>query len=262
VFLEIVGSLAVMAMAPAQSPASVTSRADAPGAYRLFADRTVTVPVLVHASDPDSVDLRAAIVQLTSSLSMPLAVEMDVRLTPGATGHPWLDASVSLTLPSVEREADFEIRFRSRRRGDTVWQPAGRVTVRVYPADLLAPLREWARSHPISVRDDRGALVEFLRRQRIPLADRPGRRGVTLYVGSRWKDGSAPPVDGEAAILFTERETDTPHLLVDRAGRGPIVSVEMRFLDRLETDPLAQKLLLEAFRRLHEQLAPVEGVDR
>jgi hypothetical protein len=218
--------------------------------------------VLVYASNPDGIDLRAAMVQLTSSLSMPVADHLDVRLTSRAAGHAGFEAGVILTPPSVKRETDFEIRIQVRRRSESGWQPAGRVTVRVYPAGLLEPVREWARAHPISVRDDGGTLVAFLRGQRIPIADRTGSRGVTLYVGSRWKDRNEFLLDGETAIVFTERETDTPYMIVDRRGRGTAVSVETRLVDRLETDPLAQKLLLEAFRRLPQQLVPVEGVDR
>jgi len=247
---------------PYEGPAHVTARADAAGAHRLFGGRTVTLPVLVHAPDPDSVDLRAVLVQLTSSLSMPVADELDVRLSGDTAAGPWLDAGVSLTPPEVKRESDFEIRFRSRRHGESTWQPAGRLTVRIYPSDLLEPVREWARSHPISVQDDRGRLVEFLRRQRIRIADQTGGGGVTLHVGSRGKDEGRFLLHGRAAILFHERETDTPYLLVERTGPGIVMTVEARFLDRLETDPQAQKLLLEVFRRLHEQLALMEGVDR
>jgi hypothetical protein len=269
-FPEITGALVavVLTLSPAQAARSVeggavvTSRADRHEPYRLFGGRTAMVPVRVHAPDPDGLDLRAVLVQLTSSLSVPVAEQLAVRLSPRADGDPWFDAEFGLTPPDVKRETDFEIRFRSRRRGEPAWQAAGRVTVRVYPSDLLDPVRAWARSHPLSVQDHRGLLVEFLRRQTIPIADRPGGRGVTLYVASRRKDGSVPLLDGGAAVLFTERETDTPHLVIDRTGRTTIVRVETRFLDRLETDPQAQKLLLEVFQRLHEQLTPVEGVDR
>ena len=76
-----------------------------------------------------------------------------------------------------------------------------------------------------------------------------------------------PPVTrsgGQAAIVFTERETATPHLVVDRTGRGTTVTVEMRLLDGLRTDPLAQKIFLEAFQRavIPDGATPLEGAVR
>jgi hypothetical protein len=138
--------------------------------------------------------------------------------------------------------------------------------MRVYPADLLAPVRAWVQSHPLRVEDDRGSLIALLRRQQIAIANQSESTGpgITLYAGSRslQKHARLPLRDGETAVLFTERETDTPYLLVERTGRRTIVRVETRLLDRLETDPQAQKLLLELFQYLREQAALIEGVDR
>jgi hypothetical protein len=103
-------------------------------------------------------------------------------------------------------------------------------------------------------------LIEFLRQHKIPVAGgesegvRDGR-GVTLYVGVRafGERALTPLRPGETIVLFAERETDTPRLLVVRKGGGTAVTVEMRLLDRLAADPLAQKIFLEVFEVLNNE---------
>jgi hypothetical protein len=220
----------------------------------------------IYASEWEGLDVRAHLVQLTSSLSIPVTSDLAVPLPTIAADRDGIEIDFSLAVPAVSRETEFELRFRSRSRGDETWQGAGRIAMRVYPADLLAPVRVWVQSHPLRVEDDRGSLIALLRRHQIAIANQSESTGpgITLYAGSRslQKHARLPLRDGETAVLFTERETDTPYLLVERTGRRTIVRVETRLLDRLETDPQAQKLLLELFQYLREQAALIEGVDR
>jgi hypothetical protein len=220
------------------------------------------VPVLNHAPRPEGLTIRAELVQLTSKLASPVAGELEVPLSARPVSGPEIELDLSVAVPAVNRETGFELRFRSRRQGDQAWQPAGRIALRVYPVDLLSPIRAWAKSHPLRVEDDHGSLIELFRQQGIPVAGHYGARGVTLYAGSRalQKQVLLPLGDDETAVLFTERETEIPHFLINRTGRGTTVSVEMRLLDRLATDPLAQKVLLEVFQRLHGQAPPTKGV--
>ena len=258
----------VLSLDPAASAQSslvlVAARLKPSEPYRFFGDRTVTAPLVIHALEPEGLALRAALVQLTSNLSATAAGEIEVPIPARAAAAPGIELDLSVAIPAVNRETDFELRFRARRRGDQVWQAAGRIALRVYPADLLGPVRAWAQSHPLWVEDDHGSLIELLREHGIPLADRPDSRGVTLYAGARTleKRTRLPLREDETAVLFTERETETPYLLIDRTSRGMTVSVEMRLLDRLATDPLAQKIFLEAFQRLHEHTPPRKGVIR
>jgi len=244
-----------------ESLALVTPRPNPSEPYRFFADRTVTVPVLIHAPRPEGLTLRAELVQLTSNLATPVAAELEVPLSTRPAAGSGIEFDLSVALPAVNRETGFELRFRCRQQGDQAWQPAGRIALRVYPVDLLSPVRAWAQSHPLRVEDDHGSLVELFRQQRIPVVGHSGPRGVTLYAGSRalQKRARLPLAEDETAVLFTERETEIPHFLVDRTVRGTTVSVEMRVLDRLATDPLAQKTFLEVFQLLHERTPPTKG---
>lgn len=259
---------ALSARASARSleiPALVTPRATRPEPYRFFGERTVTVPLLVYRPQPKGLTLHAQLVQLTSNLAAPIGAPREVSLPTDASPRHGVEIEVSVPLPAVKRETDFELRFRSRRDRDGAWHAAGRIPLRVYPDDLLTPVRRWATSHPLRVKDDHGSLIEFLSQQRIPVVGvgrnhgfREGR-GVTLYAGPRVLRERAlvPRRQGEVIVLFAERETETPHLLVDRRGGGTVVTVEMRLLDRLATDPLAHKIFLEVF-----EVANEETVDR
>jgi hypothetical protein len=242
------------------SPASVTRRADRLDPYRFFADRTVTMPLLVHAPDPRGLVLYAQLVQLTSDFAVPIGAAVEVPVPTDEPPGPGVEIELSIPLPPVKRETDFELRFNARRGRDGVWHAAGRVPLRVYPGDLLSPVRRWATAHPLWVKDDRGALIEFLRQQQIPVASaetqnlRDGR-GVTLYAGHRafGERALGPLRQGEAIVLFAERETETPRFLVERSGGGTAVTVEMRLLDRLAADPLAHKIFLELFEVLNTE---------
>jgi hypothetical protein len=249
---------ALLACAPAVSdaiPASlvlVTSRPHANAPYRFFGGRTVTLPLLVRAPEPGGLTIRAELVQLTSRLAVPAGVEIDVPLSGRPTAGDGVELDVAVALPAVDRETDFELRFRSSRPGDRASQAAGQIPLRVYPTGLLSPVRDWARSHPIRVEDDGGALIAFFTQQGIGVADKPGPRTISVYAGPRalQKQSRVPLRDGETVILLAERETDTPHFVIDRTGRGTTVRVEMRLLDRLAVDPLAQKTLLAMFQHL------------
>jgi hypothetical protein len=140
--------------------------------YRLIGGRTAIVPLIVHAPEPEGLTVRAELVQLSSTLAMPLAGGIVVPL--GVSAQPAGFVSrieLSVSLPAVSRETDFELRFRSFRHPDGAMRTAGRVALRVYPANLLEPVRVWAESHAIRLEDDRGSLAEFFRER--------GRNDVT-----------------------------------------------------------------------------------
>lgn len=242
------------------SPASVTPRVSRVEPYRFFADRTATVPLLVHAPEPEGLILYAQLVQVASDFAVPIGAAVEVPLPTDASPSPGVEIELSIPLPAVKRETDFELRFKSRRGREGIWHAAGRIPLRVYPGDLLGPVRQWATAHPLRVKDDQGSLIAFLHQHKIPVAGgepegiRDGR-GVTLYAGVRafGERALTPLRPGEAIILFAERETDTPRFLVERTGGGTTVTVEMRLLDRLAADPLAQKIFLEVFEVLNNE---------
>ena len=245
------------------SAALVTPRPKPNDPYRYFGGRTVTVPLLIHAPETEELSIRAELWQLATNLLAPVGGELEVPLSAAAGAGPASELDFSVALPAVKRETDFELRFRSCRQGTQVWQAAGRIPLRVYPADLLGSVRAWAESHPVQVEDDHGSVIELLRLHGIPIATQPGARGVTLYAGPRALEKQARlPFrhDEMAIVIFAESQTEIPRLFIDRTGRQTTVRVEMRVLDRLAADPLAQKVILEVFKLLQEQAPLNTGV--
>jgi len=247
------------AAGPSGSPTLVTPHANRIEPYRFFGESTATIPLLLHIPRPRGIRVRAQLMQVTSHLEAPIGAPLDVPL-PAMASSPEVEIELAVPLPAVKRETGFELRFQSRRDRDGPRYAAGRVPLRVYPSDLLGPIRTWAKSHPLRVKDDQGSLLAFLRRQRIPIVGRDSQgfrdgRGVTLHAGAHASRRRAlvPPRRGEATVFFAERETEPPRLLIERTGGGTAVTVEMRLLDRLATDPLAQKIFLEVFEVINDE---------
>jgi len=267
VSLVLIGN-AGAAAGPSGSPALVTPRASRLEPYRFFGESTATVPLLLHTPRPLGIRVRAQLMQVTSHLAAPIGAPLDVPL-PAIASSPEVEIELAVPLPAVKRETGFELRFQSRRDHDRPWYAAGHIPLRVYPSDLLGPIRTWAKSHALRVKDDQGSLVEFLRQQRISIVGRDNQgfrngRGVTLYAGAQAIRRRALVAlrRGEASVFFAERETEPPRLLIERTGGGTAVTVEMRLLDRLATDPLAQKIFLEVFEVINDENQSMGGNDR
>jgi TolB-like protein len=108
--------------------------------YRCVGDRTAMLPLSITATQIDRLVIRADLVQLGATLALPVMRDFDVPVRVPAPGVSRITSNVALTLPPVTRETDFELRFRSRRQTDEAWRPAGRVAVRLYPADPVSTM--------------------------------------------------------------------------------------------------------------------------
>ena len=93
--------------------------------YRFIGGRTVTVPLTVHGPKPDGLAVRAQLVQLSSSLAVPIAGEFDVPLAVSAAGCRHLRVGARTVPVSPGREPGDRFRapvpivlaFRSSRVG-------------------------------------------------------------------------------------------------------------------------------------------------
>jgi hypothetical protein len=108
--------------------------------YRCVADRAAMLPLSIAATQSETRAIRADLVQLGATLAVPVMRNLDVPVRPTAPGVSRMTSNVALTFPAVTRETDFELRFWSRRQSDENWRPAGRVAVRVYPADPVTTM--------------------------------------------------------------------------------------------------------------------------
>jgi len=190
---------------------------------------------------PNPSALRAQLVQRSSALAVPTGAR--VELVSGA---------VRVELPRVSRPGDFELRIASHSA-----EQLGSVALRVYPDDLLVPLREWAGRRSLRVIEDDGRLAGLLERLEVPFrakgaAPVPNAKPpVTLYAGrrtlARHRDRLEPH-----AVVFAEHEQGLPHVVVSDTAQGRIVRVEIELLARLESDPRAQQTFLALFELFEE----------
>jgi TolB-like protein len=108
--------------------------------YRCMGDRVAMLPLSIAAAQIEALVIRADLVQRGATLALPVMRDLDVAVRVPASGAPRITSTVRLQVPAVARETDFELRFRSRRQTDEIWRPAGRIAVRVYPADPVSAM--------------------------------------------------------------------------------------------------------------------------
>jgi hypothetical protein len=215
--------------------------------YRFFGGQTVRVPVLMLGASAATA-LRAHLVQLAFDLSAPVGPPVEVALPAAASNGAARPAEIVIALPEVQRETAFELRVHARSRSGGEWRPAGRLALRIFPPDLLAPLRAWADKHPLRVREDTGGLEQFLRDRNVRTMPAPGvesRGGLSLRAGRFARQPASSPRAGETVVLFMEKHSEVPRIVVEQTGPGTVVRVEGRLLGDLASDPLAQRTLLE-----------------
>ena len=233
-------------LAPAHAPVEI-SLAVPDLEHRVFAGSNAEIPLRVRG---EAGPLRARWYAVTPALRAPLGGAFALELpTPQADLR-----RIRTRVPEVERESALELRFEART--DAGWAPAGRLRVRAYPADLLEPLRRFAASHPIEVRDAGGALSRFLRAHEVSTWQ--GGDGwssspaVIVHLG---EDAGEPDLAADGAwhlVLDAEAPGRLPYVVVEPGPKGGRLRVPMRLVERLEHDPQAQSALVEIFALLQE----------
>lgn len=222
--------------------------------WRFFGGQTVEMPVPLFPSFAGR--LRGQLFERASAVARPIGPRVEVGVD-GAGGEAGWPPRLDVALPSVRQPADFELRVEIRPESADAWHSAGRMPLRLYPEDLLAPLRRFSESHRIRVVEDHGELGAFLREQQIAFtsrgdAPRPAKGpGVTLYAGASAERAAREPTPSPGDIvIFRERQPGLPHLAIEEHGPGSRITVEMQLLRRLSSDPRAQQTFVEIFELL------------
>ncbi len=219
--------------------------------HHAFAGDRIPFPGEITAPIPCT-GLKIRFVQLSTRLRMPLGMEHIVNGTScvGLTFHP--------LLPDVERELVVELQLFYRNAGGAWGKLWSSTPIKIYPTTLLDPFRTWAQQHELIVKDRQGRLTTFLQEHGIPFRTRllrrrntAGRKPVYLVTGG----ANAPYADFDSwatanahVIFFHETVVNLPKITSRMTRHGTRISVEMHVLDRLSTDPLAQKAFLDIFR--------------
>ena len=219
-----------------------------------FGGQEIILPIAVRADSLEQIDLKSSLVQVTSSLAAELAVTPEMRLKPDREERTKTRGDVKLELPVVRRETNFQLRFQAKSGSQNQWSEVGMFHIRVYPRDLLAPLKDWSQRIQLRLDDRQGILEDLLEAQDVvfvdskaPLEKREGVPVVTMIVRDNPQASlpRRPLGPGGAVVVFNERVKNLPKVVVTPSGAGLLVRVDLQIIQRLLEDPRAQKQLLE-----------------
>ena len=237
--------------------ADVASEAD-PAIQHVIGGQNIDLPLVIRGRSEKPVDLRARLVQLTSSLRAPLPT--DVEVLSGRVlgdGEP-IPVSVRLPLPAVRGETDFELQFQTRTEEE--WHKVdSRARIRLYPTNILDPLISLSKNVALRLKDDTDTLRPLLGYLEVVVADHRApvlRRGaliVTLVVNS---DNAFDPEDltireNESVIGFDESVRTLPKVVKRPHRGGHLIHVELEVFKNLRSDPRAQKTFMEILKLAH-----------
>lgn len=199
--------------------------------------------------------VRARLLQTSSLLAAEFPTKgLLLKEVEQSTSNCLQKRSVRLPLPAVSRRSQFLLHFTSFQGDDSsnALSDEGSVAavpLTVYPQDLLAPVREYARKRGLAVHGS-GAVADLLHSEGVPLVeglDQGGRMpALHLYLEGEPDGGSCVRSEQEVCLLLLE------------GGNGPLIEVEIearqvRFsaesFETIALDPELQWIFREAFRK-------------
>jgi len=234
--------------------AQITFGSSSLSSEHVFGGRTIPVRMTLYGPQDTRADLRARLFQLSSGLVAPVGTDRDVASDVNFGRGLRQQLTFNLEVPAVQRESHFEAVILARAHPAGEWRRLGSASFRAYPSDLLKPLKRWSEDRPLRVHDPSQKLERFLTAQGISFLDPNARTFeksteplITLVVGGADALALAKrrAERGDAVMLFMERAVAFPRIERARGPRGAMTIVELELLDRLPTDPQAQKLFLE-----------------
>lgn len=157
--------------------------------------------------------------------------------------------SIALDLPDVRSETDvlLQMSLHSSRGGQKSELQTTVIALRVYPDTLLDPLARFAEQHALIVFDNEERLTGFFDRQQINYVrnfeSASGER-IGLLVQPKEPERMLDDNGIETAVIFREKLVDLPQVRAVSTHERTRVYVEMPFLHKLDSSPLAQKALL------------------
>ena len=239
-----------------------------------FSDQQIRLALRFYGGQGRELDLRARPYQVADALAAPVGPPIGVAAGVELGDEAWHDFSLVLDVPAVNRVTTWELRHQSRLADEDAWQAAGRTRLRLYPTDLLRPIRSLATTESWYVYDPPGRLRAFLTRHGIPFRDldAPGApEALTRSLRGSAADGRVvtertlvlwvrAPIDGRPrprtsaaeqaprALVFARRSPVLPHTTLRLEPDRTRVTVDIDLLSSLTDDPRAQLALVEAIR--------------
>ncbi len=162
---------------------------------------------------------------------------------------------IYFTFPKVEQESVMEARLAYFGK-NSEWKSLGESEkFVVYPHDLVGEFRKWSEKNLLIVYDDEGRLTSWLSRMNVRFmteAVSENTEETRLYVVvNKEKDfienreKKYGEFMGAHVVYFHERVSILPKVVVSENEWLSRVDVEMKLLDKIDDDPLAQKSIIE-----------------
>ncbi len=166
--------------------------------------------------------------------------------------------SVVVDLPDVRSEVDVLVRLSIP---ESTHAPEV-IAVRVYPDNLLEPLRKFATQHSLVVFDQEGELMNFFDRNEIDYLSRFNKTtevSVALLVNPTDPERLLEGRGFQSAVILKEQVFDLPQVRAVLTDDRRRVYVEMPLMHDLHTSPLAQKALQDIIHLATNPLSTHRG---
>ncbi|WP_282011514.1 hypothetical protein [Nitrospina watsonii] len=199
-------------------PAWVLAALPKHSAYHRFGGATLSVPFEYVVADCSHIRSQLFRKQNTHSVPATEVVASECN------------RDIEVTLPEVSDPSRFELVIEVN-KGER-WEHLDTIAITGFPRDMFKSFRQWAKEHKLMVADSEGKLEAFLKEQDIPY--------ISAF-GFEPPSPSAVMKVGKREYVFNEIETPFPKIWI----KDDQVVFELRFLDQLSTNPLAQKELLQ-----------------
>ena len=225
-----------------------------------FGGQEIKLPIEVQTSSREQINLKAKLTQVTFSLTAQHNIVPEISLPLEQENGARANREVKLELPTVQRETDFQLSFQAQTESQDLWSEAGIVQIRVYPKDLLAPLKNWSRKVQLRLDDREGILEYLLATQEVAFVDSraqmkklEGVPVVTMIVKNTQKVllPRRPLAPHNSIIVFNEQVENVPKVVVTPFGTGRLIQVDLQIIKRLSEDPRAQKQFMEIIQLAH-----------
>ena len=223
--------------------------------WKVFGGQTISVSLVVYGDPKERIAIQADLFQTASGdyaapvkKAIPIASDLDLSRS---VQYP---IAFLLQLPKVERAGDFYLRYNFRLVSEEKWQNAGSVNMRVYPDDILKPVRVFAEKNRIYLYGENSILRSFLKNKNIHYEDMKDsfpkpeiNPGLILaeYIDEDWFALPKESPSDQAVVVFYPPTDSLPRIMVKQASHGILIEVKMSLLDELATNPEAQELFEE-----------------
>ena len=246
----------------ASDPTPVPSTQTKPTIYHVFGGQRLDLPLNVRGNTKH-LDLRARLVQIAFMLEAPVGDNLNILSGVPLNGDTPLKTHVSLPLPDVRDQTDFELRYQCKTE-KSEWLYAGHTRLRLYSQKILEPLKPLAQNVVLRLKDEGDALRPLLKDLDISVTDHrspvhpPESPAITLIIREN-KDPNPSDLDDldlqihkqESVVVFNEEVRSLPKIVKTSHRGGHLIQVDLEVIRHLRHDPRAQKTFMEIIQLAH-----------